>query len=320
MNRNIYAVIILAGMLLCATNVHAQYATKVTITNLNSASITAKAENAASKLLTELNQACFQNRRPRLDSKDMTDQAAKSLLALWNTSSFRCIETELIEPGVTTHDGFQVRNIPIFITKASDRDNYEEIVINFTSAGIIDAVYMSVENHQYKQLLQGVNSVTDMQRRQIILDFVENFRTAYGRKDINFLTQVFSDDALIITGRVVRQQTRGDSPIGVLPQDKVVLVKQNKREYLARLQQVFRANSYIYLDFNEIKITQHPKINEIYGVELKQDWHSDRYSDVGYLFLMIDFKNELQPTIQVRTWTPDSMFGLNDFDNIVRPD
>jgi len=313
-------IIILAALLSYSINLHAQYATKLSITNLNNALLTIKAENAGSKLLTELNQACFQNRKPKLDSKDITDQAAKSLLALWNTSSFRCIETELIEPGVITYDGFQIRNIPIFMTRASANDNYEEIVLNFTSKGVIDAVYLSVESQQYKQLLQGVNSVTDMRRRQIILDFVENFRTAYGRKDINFLNQVFSDDALIITGRVVKQQVRKDSPLGVLPQDKVVLVKQSKREYLSKLTLIFKNNSYIYLDFNEIKITQHPKINEIYGVELKQDWHSDNYSDVGYLFLMIDFKNELQPTIQVRTWTPDSMFGLNDFDNIVRPD
>ncbi len=320
MKRIIYATTVLAVLLSCNMQAFAQYATKVSITNLSTPSMTAKAENAASKLLSELNHACFENRKPKLDKKDMTDEAAKALLALWSMSSFRCIETEFIESGVVTHDGFQIRNVPIYMTQASEKDNYEEMVINFTSNGIIDAVYVSIENHQYKQLLQGNNSVTDMRRRQIILDFIENFRTAYGRKDISFLTQVFSDDALIITGRVVKQQVKKDSPLGVLPQDKIVLVKQTKKEYLSKLSQIFKNNSYIYLDFNEIKITQHPKVNEIYGVELKQDWHTDKYSDVGYLFLMIDFKNELQPTIQVRTWTPDSMFGLNDFDNIVRPD
>lgn len=318
MKRLISAILPFAAFLLCYLPANAQYATKVSITNLNNAVLTSKVENSVSQLLTELNHACFENRKPKLDKKDMTDDAAKALLALWNSSSFRCIETELVEPGVVTHDGFQLRNVPIFMTQASEADNYEEMVINFTPGGIIDAVYVSI--HQYKQLLQGTNSVTDMRRRQVILDFIENFRTAYGRKDIHFLNQVFSDDALIITGRVVKQQVQKDNPLNILPQDKIVLVKQSKREYLSKLTQIFKGNSYIYLDFNEIKITQHPKTHEIYGVELKQDWHTDRYSDVGYLFLMIDFRDELQPTIQVRTWTPNRMFGFNDFDNIVRTD
>ena len=65
----------------------------------------------------------------------------------------------------------------------------------------------------------------------------------------------------------------------------------------------------------------------MYGVTLKQEWNSSRYSDVGFIFLMIDFQDENNPLIQVRTWQPEKLngqvlareevFSLGDFD-IVR--
>ncbi|GHT24511.1 hypothetical protein FACS189430_09540 [Bacteroidia bacterium] len=298
-----------AALLLCLSGgLQAQYATQIKITNLNSNTLTTKIESAVSKMFTELNHACFEKRKPKLDKSTLTSQALDAVLDLWKTSPFRCIETELIQPGIISGSGYQVRNIPVYFDKAKEDDNYEELAINFNSAGVIEAVYISIQTGPF---LDQTNSDTDMRRRQVILDFVENFRTAYGRKDLPFITQVYSDDALIITGRVVKQKAI-DSPYAI-PQDKVELVKQTKKQYLAKLAQIFKGNSYIYLDFDEIKITQHPKFDTIYGVELKQGWHTDRYSDEGYLFLMIDFHNELQPMIQVRTWTPDSMFDLNSF-------
>jgi len=278
---------------------------------MNNVSVATKAQNAASKLLSEMTHACVQGRNPSLAGIDITSDASRDLLKMWEMSSFRCIETNLIEVAVKTSNGFQIRNVPIFMTNATEKDgNYEEIVLNFTDEGVINSVQMSV--YQVGILRSGVYSVTDMRRRQIILDFIEDFRTAYGRKDLNYLNQVFSNDAIIITGRVVKPPPqRSDRPIVMPP--KVELVKQNKVQYMTKLAEVFRANSYIYLDFSEIKITQSEIHPEIYGVELKQGWHADRYSDEGYLFLMIDFKNELEPMIHVRTWTPDSMFDLSAF-------
>ena len=54
-----------------------------------------------------------------------------------------------------------------------------------------------------------------------------------------------------------------------------------------------------------MSVKRHPARPRIYGVTMKQYWNSSTYSDVGYLFLMINFENELQPTIEVRTWQPD---------------
>jgi hypothetical protein len=92
--------------------------------------------------------------------------------------------------------------------------------------------------------------VTDLRRRQLILDYVEQFRTAYNQKDLDFLEAVFSDDALIITGTVIKQK----SSDGIALPDKIKYDKHTKQEYINRLRGIFAKNSYIKVSFDEIKV------------------------------------------------------------------
>ena len=74
--------------------------------------------------------------------------------------------------------------------------------------------------------------------RQMILDYVEQFRTAYNTKDIAFLEQIFSDDALIITGKVVKSVPSEMN--NFMPQDKVVYNKQSKKRYYCQWNKIIR--------------------------------------------------------------------------------
>ena len=141
---------------------------------------------------------------------------------------------------------------------------------------------------------------------------------------MNFLEQIFSEDALIITGKVVKQ-VKSDINRSSLNNNKIVYSKQNKKQYLTNLARVFKANKRINVLFDEIKVVRHPAKADFYGVTLKQGWQSDSYSDEGYLFLLWDFTNQDAPQIHVRTWQPDKIdvntplpeeeiFTIDDFD------
>ena len=134
------------------------------------------------------------------------------------------------------------------------------------------------------------------------------------------MEQIFSDDALIITGQVIKQK-----PIdGITLPDKIIYKKYTKYEYLANLRRSFAQKGYIRVTFDEIKVLRHPTDPTIYGVTLHQGYISSNYHDDGYLFILWDFSDELQPQILVRTWQPDSfnggklpeeeVFSLDDFD------
>jgi hypothetical protein len=82
-----------------------------------------------------------------------------------------------------------------------------------------------------------------------------------------------------------------------------------------------KKNDFIRILFDQITIQRHPQIEQVYGVQLKQRWHSSRYSDEGYIFLLIDFIQPNEPIIHVRAWQPDkfsdgSTISIYDFEII----
>ena len=154
--------------------------------------------------------------------------------------------------------------------------------------------------HQHYEIFESASGVTDLNRRQLVLGFVEDFRTAYNRKDAKYLDQVFSSDTLIITGKVLKRTGDSPNPIGV----DVKYITQTKSEYMQRLKTVFANNQFINIKFDEIEVLKDEEDENMYGVTLRQHWNSSSYSDEGWLFLLIEFKKENKPQIWVRTWQP----------------
>lgn len=285
----------------------AQHTTSVEIENkLDNDAIKSSIEKNVSSFLTEINIAFAEGKVPKFSQEYITKEAKASTLSMWEMSSFYCVESWFMEKCLNTTDGYQIRNIPVFMKEGKEQ---MDVVVGLNKSGVIEDVHIALETQQYQRVLDANISVTDLRRRQVILDFVENFRTAYNRKDLSFLQQVYSNDALIITGKVIKQQQGSDEVFRSLGEEKIVYQTLTKKQYLDNLARIFKNNEYINLNFDEIDITQHPKWDEIYGVTFKQDWHTTNYSDAGYVFLMIDFKDENNPIIHVRTWQPEKYNG-----------
>lgn len=290
---------------------------------IENTSVKSKIERTISMLLTEVNTAQTQNRALELGKLGIPQNVQVSMSMLWENSPFTCTDDEIVEHCITTGSGYQVRNIPLEMRPRGDRQfnesEYQEAVISFDKQGNLESFYLSISMNLYMNVIKNNKEITDLRRRQLILDYVEKFRTSYNQKDINFLQQVFSDDALIITGKVISQ-----SKDNIKLPDKIVYKKQTKEEYITNLKRVFANNSYIKVTFDEIKVMRHPVNPDFYGVTLHQGYTSSHYHDDGYLFLLWDFTDEDRPQIHVRTWQPDQInggripedeiFSLNDFD------
>ena len=294
----------------------------VQIDGIENATVKAKMERTMSAFLTEVNNAQSSKRALNFGGMGLSTNVQSSVSMLWENSPFECTDEEIMEHCIQTGSGYQVRNIPLMMrpTDSSfNEDEYQEAVFSFDLSGNLESFYLTLSMNLYMNIIKSNKSVTDLRRRQLILDYVEHFRTSYNQKDINFLTQVFSDDALIITGKVIKQ-----SKDGIPMPDKIQYKKQTKQEYLGNLRRVFAANKHIKVTFDEIEVMRHPVNADFYGVTLHQGYTSDRYHDDGYIFLLWDFRNESAPQIHVRTWQPDringgklpkdEVFNLSDFD------
>lgn len=245
-----------------------------------------------------------EQKKPKLSKDNFTPEAIKDVELMWKTSAMSCPPVSIMSRCLKTASGYQVRGIPVDMIEADQEESRQELTVDFTPSGLISGVSISIDLQRYEEIMGQKESDLDYARRQIIVDFVENFRTAYNRKDIDLLNSVFSDKALIITGKVVKEKPNSDLTRMTLNNNKVVYIKQSKQEYITNLTRVFKNTKYINVKFDEIEVVQHPKYDDVYGVTLKQYWHTSGYSDEGYLFLMIDFRDADNPLIQVRTWQP----------------
>ena len=280
-------------------------------------------EQTLGVMLNEINAAQAEGRNLNFSVMDIDTRIQRSMAMLWENTPFVCTDEMIIEHCITTGDGYQIRNIPLMMKPAGERefneDEYQEAVVSFDRQGNVESFYLSISMNLYMNVIKSNLELTDLRRRQLILDYVEQFRTAYNQKDLPFLNQVFSDDALIITGRVITQKHAEG-----FTSQKITYNKQSKQQYLTNLSRVFKSANYIKVTFDEIEVNRHPVNPNYYGVTLHQGYTSNRYHDDGYLFLLWDFSNESAPQVHVRTWQPDKVngkelpkedvFSLSDFD------
>lgn len=147
--------------------------------------------------------------------------------------------------------------------------------------------------------------------RTRIVGFLEDYRTAYATKNLEYLDKVFDDNAVIVLGKRLQVAPQLNKE-GYMNNHRVQFTQLTKREFLCNLRRQFQSKDYINLHFSQNRIYQLQKGVERYGIEIKQDYYSSNYGDTGYLTLIFDLTNPDQPVIHVRTWQeqPDPNFGV----------
>ena len=154
--------------------------------------------------------------------------------------------------------------------------------------------------------------------RLTLINFLEDYQTAYALKRHDYLESIYSDDALIIVGHVVKKTVIPDQAQFNFSDDDVKLMQYDKNTYFKNLARTFNSQDYINIKFEDTDFTRAKSSTnrEVYGVRLLQRYYSTTYGDVGYLFLLVDLTDE-NPLIHVRAWQPDEvelekLMGMKD--------
>ena len=154
--------------------------------------------------------------------------------------------------------------------------------------------------------------------RLMLVNFLEDYQTAYALKRHEYLESIYSDDALIIVGHVVKKTVIPDRAEFDVSENDVRLMQYDKSTYLNNLNRVFKSQEYINIRFADTEFTRASTSSkrEVYGVRLLQEYYSATYGDKGYLFLLVDLTDE-KPLIHVRAWQPDEveldkLMGMKD--------
>lgn len=181
----------------------------------------------------------------------------------------------------------------------------QEVVFRFDT---INKVVTSLAFRLSEQAEYDIISKTKWpeESRLILMNFLEDYQTAYALKRHRYLESIYSDDALIIVGRMVKKTEIPDRMTLKLTAEEVELTKYDKDTYMKNLSMCFGNNEYIRLRFTETEFTRANNTNNVYGVRVRQEYYSSSYGDVGYLFLLVDLRNKM-PLIHVRAWQPDKV-------------
>ena len=212
-----------------------------------------------------------------------------------------------------TDDGVICRSMPLAFYFPNNNCSFvEDVVFEFApDAKIIHSLSFGLA----QTALEGITGKSQWSEasRLTLIRFLENYKTAYALKRLDYISSIFADDALIIVGNVLKKQPVQDA-ITIEPDKQVVrYTKQTKEQYIKNLGICFQSNEFINLRFADNEIRKAGS-GEIYGIQIKQDYFSSNYGDTGYLFLMVDLNDRDKPVIHVRAWQPDKDpdFGLID--------
>ena len=210
-------------------------------------------------------------------------------------------------------DEVYCRSVPMdFAFRTNDKHFVEDVVFVFDSTARVSGITFALEDRTVQDILS--KSKWDDRHKMVLIQFLESYKTAFALKDIDYLSSIFSEDALIITGRVVKK-VAVENQI-VLQSQYVEYNRQSKEEYMNNLRRSFASKEYINLKFSNADIGSYRADSGLFGIQLKQDYYSSNYGDTGYLYLYVDLRDSDRPIIHIRTWQPepnpdvDSVTGL----------
>lgn len=220
--------------------------------------------------------------------------------------------------GRATNIKRQFRNGKAFMEKLVYRFNPE--------SRKIESVAFALTQRAENDIMNAAASWPEVSR-WAILNFMEDYQTAFALKRTDYINSIFSDDALIITGTILKKLNNAERAFDRSksldlggPKD-IAYSQLSKTEYIDRLRKIFSTREYVHLQFedNVTRMIDLPAINGInkgaaFGIEITQRYESTGYSDDGYLTMVFDTRGKL-PIIHVRLWQPDknNMMSLQEF-------
>ena len=222
----------------------------------------------------------------------------KKLVAYGDAKLLRSPEVQFLPDG----HGIVCRSFPMSFTFRGNRRTFtEDVVFYMDYEAKVKEVAFGLEQAAVADIMGREQWSIDA--RQTMIHFLETYKTAYALKRLDYIESIFSQDALIITGSVVKGT--GQKEMQPAKMAQVKYTRQTKEQYIKSLKKCFASNEYVNIRFADNTVRRSASKPDIYGIQIKQDYFSSSYGDTGYLFLLIDFQKPEAPLIHVRTWQPD---------------
>lgn len=200
---------------------------------------------------------------------------------------------------LTTPDRVICRSIPMQFRFKGNRQFLEDVTFRFDNDNKIESIAFTLNSIAQNDILKMKS--WNEESRIALISFLEDYQTAYALKRIDYIESIFSDDAWIIIGTVLKKADIKSEEKIALNQSNVEYNSYTKQEYIERLRISFADKEFINIRFEDNDIMKDARGEEIYAIQIKQDYYSNNYGDTGYLTLLVDLRDTL-PIIHIRVW------------------
>lgn len=195
-------------------------------------------------------------------------------------------------------NGFLVRGIKAAFSFKKNNKTFVEDLVFYIKDDKIEGINFGLEQSALEDILR--HSMWDANSRLVLINFLENYKTAYALERLDYLNAVFSEDALIIVGNKIPQSRA--SEVTAADQESYEHNKLTKSQYMKQLERVFAKQEYVNIQFEDATVKKTNRTSERYEIIIKQNYYSATYADKGYLYLLADISNPELPVIHVRVW------------------
>jgi len=204
------------------------------------------------------------------------------------------------------------RSVPMKFTFKNNRRAFvEDVTFTFDKDQKIESVAFGLDKTARDDIFNRDAAAWNDSVRMVIATFLENYKTAFALKRLDYIKSIFDDDAIIIVGHVTRHAAKKGENQRYVDNEMVRYTRQDKATYLKNLERSFGSNEFINIRFTDNEVKKMGKGGETYGIQIHQDYYSSTYGDTGYLFLMVDLNEMDAPIIKVRTWQPNRDPNIN---------
>jgi len=195
-------------------------------------------------------------------------------------------------------NGYLVRGIKARFDFKKNNKSFVEDLVFYIKDGLIDGINFGLE----QSALDDINnhSMWEPQSRLVLVNFLENYKTAYALERLDYLNAVFSEDALIIVGN--RLPVQKASEVTAVDAERYEHNRLTKGQYMKQLERVFAKQEYVNIQFEDAAVKKTSRSVERYEIVIKQNYYSATYADKGYLYLLADITDPESPVIHVRVW------------------
>lgn len=220
-------------------------------------------------------------------------------------------------------DQIIARYIPISIKYKSTPLIYKNLLFRFNKSTHKIESFAFALKPEIEEIIFNDAAKWPNLSRYTIMKFLEDYQTAYALKRFDYISQIYSDNAIIINGSNLITATKVDLEGRIWKNNYDTQYNIiDKATYLSRLSSVFKTNNFISLNFESAKIkcirNSMIPIGTAFAIEIAQHYNSSNYSDKGYLSLLLDV-TKVPALIHIRLWQPKQCnIDIESFINTIK--